>query len=111
MRVIVCDQESMEPITVIEIGLAELLGWERTGRLDCVRLAVPSAGLDLNLAPRQDEAPVMKAAMVDIVELRIVRREDLWIGVTRQGEAALRLKAALMPGQRRTLAVAPWLVS
>lgn len=106
MRVIVCDDESMEPITVIELGLAELRGWEREGRLGCVRVA----------APRVPEPPgphetVPTEAVMDIVELRIVRREDLWVAVTKQGERALQLDAALLPGQRRALALAPWVVS
>lgn len=111
MRVIVVDEESMEPITVIELGLAELRGWERAGRLECVRVAVPVEGLDFNLASRQDEEPVMKVPVPDIVELRIVRRGDLWAASTRQGEKALRLKPALLPGQRRAIALTPWAVS
>jgi hypothetical protein len=105
MRVLVCDEDTREMITVIELPFSDLKRWERSGQLNYIRIATMPK-LDFSRAPRQD-APAMipvDLQMSHVVELRIVRSGDLWMAFTRQGERALELKAALLPGQRYTLA-------
>jgi hypothetical protein len=108
MRVVVCDEETKEPITVIELPYRDLMRWARQGQLDYIRIATMPK-LNFNLAPLQDQPAMIPVdiQMSHVVELRIVRSGDLWVAFTRQGERALELKAALLPGQRYTLKNAP----
>jgi hypothetical protein len=106
MRVIVCDEETKEPITVIELAYRDLMRWARQGQLDYIRVATQPK---FEAAQKADLAMIPRDAFAYIVELRIVRSGDLWVAFTRQGEKALELRAVLLPGQALTVQRAyPW---
>jgi hypothetical protein len=93
MRVIVYDEETREPITIIALPFREL---QKAVQRPVWRVAVYPP---LHFGPplRDDE---ISRQVIQVVELRIVRSGDSWHAFTKQGELAMQLPAAFLPGQK-----------
>lgn len=102
MRVVICDEESLEPITVVNLpGLTDRCLDERRHW----RVAIPQMGGELR-ADTQDTSFSKSIRYVDLEFERISRvtlrhgEQLTWLCLTRASELAMLLTPDWLPGQR-----------
>lgn len=103
MRFVLYDDETLEPITVVNISGFGERDIERHGRR--YRVPVPPK---MTLPTWREEAPDNQPVMMDIVEIwfeRFARGDQrAWMAFTRATDLAMLLTPDWLPGQRPTIA-------
>lgn len=104
MRTVVYDHETYEPITVIEVPgsfLAEIESGKR-GPI----LVFPTRPIVSTLAPREDISPTTMAFRTVRLRFEPIYKGQariLWLATTDDGETALLLRSAFLPGQQHAV--------
>lgn len=100
MKIVIYDHETYEPITVVEVHISFLREIESGKRPPSLIFPVLH---DLLLQSRAELSSYVKMRTVRINFERIMKgnRTLLWLAKTEDGETALLLRSAFLPGQNK----------